>query len=102
MPSKVKDTFQPREIGEAVNNALVMARKPVAGEIPEERFGRKLRPYAIALVAPVTEALEEELIRPEEAVVILLAAALLLHMQHVMHSDKVPMGSFAKQFEVVK
>jgi len=100
MPAKKQTTFGARDIGEAINNVIVMARHPATSAIPETRFARGLRPTTIALVEPLEQLLDEgELLTAEEAVVVLLGAALMIQMKHILHTDKLPMSAFAKQFD---
>ena len=76
--------YTKRQIGIAIQNAVVSALHPPSGEVPQKRLAR-LREYAIAVVEPLRRHLveDEELLRPEELVVVLTAAALLIHEQDV-------------------
>lgn len=100
MPAKVKDSFTAREIAESVNNSLAMARRPATFDASISDLKRqKLREYSIAITEPLREVLAEEdplILRPEEAVVILLSAALMIQMECKLSTDKVPMSAFAK------
>lgn len=81
-----------REVGEAVNNAVVKAFAPSSiGPIPEPRL-RKLRAYSQGLLAPMLKHVEEEIIRPEEVVMVLLTAALFTQLKYVMRTDKLPLA----------
>lgn len=87
--AKEKNTFTPKEIGAALNNAVGASGVPWEGGFPEKRL-RNLRAYALALIAPVTDDLESELLRPEEAVFVLASAALIIHARDVQKTDKLP------------
>lgn len=71
-----KDLFTAKEINIFLNNALLAARQPRSLEIPipEARL-RKLRNYLTALLQPIETELQDELLRPEEVVFMLLAGA---------------------------
>lgn len=79
MAKKEKLTFSHREIVVALNNAVLLAKAPEPGVIPDARLA-KLRAYATAVVKPLREHLETEALRPEELVLILSTAALLVQM----------------------
>jgi hypothetical protein len=96
--SKQKNTYTPREISAALNNAVQAALKPDSGEIPEKRL-RRLHEYTSALIEPIVEHMKEELLRPEEMVAILAAAALYTHTTEVLQVEnekRVPMFEAAK------
>lgn len=87
-----KDSFGMREIGDAANNLVIRAQRPATlGKIPEERL-RRLRAYSQGLLAPLIKHIEEEIVRPEEVVFILGAAALFTQLKYVMRTDKIPFG----------
>jgi len=100
-PSTTTKTYSPRDIGGAINNALLAASRPESFEIRESRL-RRLSEYAAALVEPVKKHLETEkpngepLITYHEAVVALLSAALLVHAANTTGGDKLPLMSVAK------
>lgn len=82
-------TFSQREILTALNNAVVMSRKPARlGEIPDKRLAH-LRQYALALVAPTRLHMGEDLLRPEEVVHFLTTAALFFQAE-LMGTTKFP------------
>lgn len=91
--SKAAKTFNQKEIGNAINNALQHSMSPLSlgCAIPEARM-RKLREVSTALFAPICELLDEEdsVIRPEEAVVIALAGALYFQLRNVQNTTKIP------------
>lgn len=73
---KAAEVYTKREVFTAINNALAAANNSPAGPVPEKRLAR-LRKVAEALTEDVAKNLvEQELIRSEEAVIILLSAAL--------------------------
>jgi hypothetical protein len=85
-----KNTFTQREVADATNNAVIRSLRPASlGEIPEPRL-RKLRAYSQGLLAPVLKHIEAEVLRPEEAVMVLTTAALFTQLKHVMRTDKMP------------
>lgn len=94
---KQDSTFTPKEIATFLNNAVAASLRPNSlGEIPQERL-RRLHEIAQALIEPLLELLDEDskdsgLIRPEEAVCILAAAALFVHLKEVMGTDKLPLA----------
>jgi hypothetical protein len=94
-----KHHFTQREIGEAVNNAVVKALKPAAlGEIPETRL-RRLRAYSQGAVAAMIRHIEEEppVLAPEELVLVLTTAALFVQLKYVMRTDKLPLGPLVNE-----
>lgn len=96
LTKKIKNTFTAREVGDSCNNLVLRSLRPVSlGEIPEARI-RKLRAYSQAVMAPMLKHVEEELLRPEEVVMILATAALFVQLRYVLRSDKVPMGISAR------
>ncbi len=95
------NTFSPKEVGVALNNAVQAALHQTGAEVGDVRL-RKLRAYALALIEPLSEHIDEQKyveggvtyaapLSAEEAVVILLSAALVIHMRGVLGSDKLPM-----------
>lgn len=71
---------------------MIRALRPASiGEIPEARL-RKLRAYSQGLVAPLLKHIEQDIIRPEEVVVVLSTAALFVQLKNVMRTDRLPMG----------
>lgn len=93
---KNKDSFTQKEIANAINNAIVFARAPNRlGEISEERL-RKLRNYSVSLFQPLTREIDDEFVRPEEAVLLCLCGALFFQMKDVMGTDKVPAAGVVK------
>lgn len=93
--------FTQREIGVALNNAVVHAMNPTSGEIVDPRL-RRLRNYTQAVVEPLIEHTQEltpegaSLLEPEELVAVLVSSALFVHMSLIMKTDKMPMGAKAK------
>lgn len=100
------DTFNQKEIAAAINNAVVFAKAPnKLGEISPKRLA-ELHEYAVALIQPLREELEiaaeipqkygaeflpmDKYLKPEEAVLILLAGALVFQAHHVMGTNKLP------------
>lgn len=79
-----------KDIHVAINNAIALVMGSEEGP-PKERL-RRLAQYTRAFYGPMRETLmEQELIRPSEAVVILLSCALLTHASTVAEVDrKVP------------
>lgn len=96
--AKKKETFSQREIAAVLNNAVLRSLKPTRiTELSDKRI-QKLQDYAQALVEPTVQHVEEGLLCYEELVAALSAAALFVHLKHIMGSDKVPMSSKAKAF----
>lgn len=90
------NTFSQKEISTAINNAVVFAKAPTkVGEIEDRRLQR-LREYAMALIEPLNEEIFEMYMKPEEAVLILLTAALYLQCTQVMNTEKLPEYGTAK------
>jgi hypothetical protein len=90
--TKQKNTFTQREVGDSANNLVVRAMKATSlGELSDARL-RKLRTYSQAALAPMLKHVDEEVIRPEELVIILATAALFVQMTRVMRTSKMPMG----------
>jgi hypothetical protein len=93
--------FTQREIGVALNNAVVHAMTPTSGEIPPDRL-RRLRNYTQAIVDPLIQHTQEisaegrPLLEPEELTAVLVTSALFVHMSLTMKTDKLPMGPKAK------
>jgi hypothetical protein len=80
--------FTQREIGAALNNAVLLALSPRKHPIsPERQF--RLREYSQGLIEIVLETLEDGA-TPEELVAILSGCALTIHASHVMKTDKLP------------
>lgn len=92
MNKSKKNTFTQREIGDATNNAVVRALRPASlGEIQEARL-RQLRAYSQGLLGPTLKHVEDEVLKPEELVIVLTTAALFVQLKHVMGTDKMPLG----------
>lgn len=93
--------FTQREIGVALNNAVVHAMTPTSGELSPERL-RRLRNYTQAVVEPLIQHTQEisaegrPLLEPEELTAVLVSSALFVHMTLTMKTDKLPMGAKAK------
>ncbi len=91
----------------ALNNAVTASLRPVGREIAETRL-RRLREYAQALIAPLTEHMVEQTytdeagtvwaapLAPEEVVAILSCAALFMHLSNVAQTDHVPQAKMAE------
>lgn len=89
MAKKESSLFSQKEILAALNNAVVMSRRPARhGEIPEKRLA-KLRSYVEALVAPTRLHMGEGMLRPEEVVHFLVTAALFFQAD-LMGTTKFP------------
>ena len=86
----------PRDIGVAVNNALLIASRPEGFQIPESRL-RRLSEYTAALVAPCQEHVDDGCLDYRELVVCLLSCALLVNTGNYVGGDKLPMVNLAKQ-----
>ena len=88
--SQQQKPASPKDIQVAINNAIALVLGSEDGP-PEARL-RRLSQYTRAFYGPMRETLlEDELLRPSEAVVILLACALLTHAATVAEVDrKVP------------
>ncbi len=79
-----------KDVQVAINNAIALVMG--SDEAPPKDRLRRLAQYTRAFYGPMRQALlEEELLRPCEAVVILLSCALLTHSATVAAADrKVP------------
>ena len=86
----------PRDIGIAVNNALLIASRPDGFPISEKRL-RRLSEYTAALVAPCQEHVDDGLLDYRELVVCLLSCALLVNTANYTGGDKLPLVNLAKQ-----
>lgn len=91
-------TYSPREIGAALNNALLFASQPDDFVIRESRL-RRLSEYAQAVVQPCIEHVEKGLLSYQELVVALLSCALLTQAQHAVGVDKLPLVNLAKNIQ---
>lgn len=91
MAKKQIDTFNQKEVATAINNALTFSLRPskLEGQLPEKRL-TKLRSYALPVFAPLIDMIEEEVLRPEEVVIIALAGAMLVQALHVMKTTHLP------------
>jgi len=99
---KENNGYTHRGIGVAIQNAVVAALHPTGNEIPQKRLAR-LRGYAIAVLEPLRIHLsEEELLRPEELVVVLLAAALVVHDQDTPKDPAPEKGLSAEALQAVE
>lgn len=85
----------PRDIGIAINNALLIASRPEDFPIPESRL-RRLSEYTAALVGPCQEHVDDGLLDYRELVVCLLSSALLVNTANYTGGDKLPMVNLAK------
>lgn len=85
--AKSTDLFSKRQIFDAVNNALARAMRPAPEAVSKKRFAR-LHKYAEALTKEVERLVAEELLRPEEAVVIFLSSALAVQHGHSGHRSE--------------
>lgn len=85
--AKSTDLFSKRQIFDAVNNALARAMRPAPEAVSTKRFAR-LHKYAEALTKEVGRLVAEELLRPEEAVVIFLSSALAVQHGHSGHRSE--------------
>lgn len=86
----------PRDIGIAINNALVVASRPEEFPIAEDRL-RRLSEYTSTLVEPCQEHVELGLLDYRELVVCLLSCALIVNTRNYTGGDKLPMVNLAKQ-----
>jgi hypothetical protein len=92
-----KNTFGAREIGDAINNVVIKSLRPASmGTIPEARL-RKLRAYSQGLLAPLLKHIDEDILRPEEVVMVLATAALFTQLKYVMRTDRLPMGPLVNE-----
>lgn len=85
-------SFNAREIALAINNAMVLASRPtsISSEITEKRFP-KIREYTAAILEPLLQHVDEDLLMNEELVMALVSAALIVQQVHVLKSDKLPL-----------
>lgn len=85
--------FSRKQIGEAINNALVLCRTPTSykGEIGEKRLVH-LQNYMIELINPAFDHIDEGLLKPEELVFILTAGALFIQCSQINQDEKIPLG----------
>lgn len=81
------DLFSKKQIYDAVNNALAKAMRCAPEEISPKRTGR-LHKYAEALTKETSRLVDDELLRPEEAVMIHLVIALALQHRHSGHRSE--------------
>lgn len=91
--------YSPRDIGVALNNALLQASRPEGAEIVAGRL-RRLSEYAQAVVQPCATHMEENLLTREELVVVLLSAALIIQAVDNPGLDKMPLCALAKLSKV--
>ena len=96
MASQTIKLSSPRDIGIAINNALLIASRPDDFSIPEARL-RRLSEYTAALVAPCQEHVDDGFLDYRELVVCLLSCALLVNTANYTGGDKLPMVNLAKQ-----
>lgn len=98
MRKKSLPNYSVKERGIALNNAVTACLRPQGAVLSEARL-RRLRNYAQALIQPliehVTGGTDDEGEFPaclsyEELTAILVSAALFVHLNHVLGSDKVP------------
>jgi len=99
---RLSETFSPQEIvggidaalALALNNVCVFARRPRTGEIQERRL-RGLKEYTKAVLEPLEEHVDENLLTVEELVFVLLAAALFVQSKKTQ--EALPMMETARQ-----
>lgn len=91
-----RDLFSARDILVHLNNLVVMSQKPrsLGHDIPPARM-RKLHSYSSAILEPLMEHLDEELLEPEELVFVLLACAITVQSSRVVKTSKVPGAQIA-------
>jgi hypothetical protein len=85
--------FTARDVLGALNNAVLMSSKPSRAPL---RKRQNLREYAMALLEPTQQHVDDELLTPEELVFVLSVAAMFVQMRHVMQTDAVPMAKEVK------
>lgn len=94
--SNKPELFTARDLEGVLNNAVIFSGAPATGEISEPRK-RKLREIAQALIEPLAEMIDDELLTPHEAVHILTAAALFTYIRQVKGGDKLPASKGVKE-----
>lgn len=89
---KKSQSFNPREIGLHLTNAMTFASRPtsLSSEITEKRMPR-LREYMEAVAEPLFEHVDDDLLCPEELVFVFAAAAVYTHQRLVLKTDKLPL-----------
>ena len=89
--------FTPRELVDFLNNAVLSSRQLRGQQIGEGRL-RSLRAYAQAFLHPLNEAIEKELLRPNEAIHLLTCMALFLFSSHMTQAAaKAPLEGEARE-----
>lgn len=98
MKKKNLPNFSSRERGTLLNNAVTACLRPQGAPISEARL-RRLRNYAQALIQPLLEhctggvddlGAYPPCLTYEELSAILVSAALFVHLNNILGSDKVP------------
>jgi hypothetical protein len=89
---KKSQSFNPREIAVALNNAMVLSSRPtsLSTEIDEKRLP-KIREFTEAYYQPMLELVDDNVLCPEEAVKVLASAALMVHLLLVLKTEKLPL-----------
>ena len=91
-----KKTFSQRDISEAINNAVIYAKSPTrTGTITPARLAR-LYEYTKAYFDPLWAEIDEEILAPEEVVLICLAGGLVTQMKYITKSTQLPAVSEIK------
>lgn len=92
--SSKKASYTPKEIGAQLASAVQFALHPAKKQISDERI-KKLKPYTLAIMAPLVEHTEEGLLSIEELIAIFCVCANYLHLTHVLKTldyEKVSSG----------
>jgi len=86
---KSNKSFTKREIAEAINNAVILAKQYSDEGITDRRLAR-LKNYTAALFEPLLGEIDQGYLAAEEAVFICLAGGLFIQAGKVLGSDKLP------------
>ena len=90
--------FTHREIAVMLNNCIAATMRPMALglEIPEARK-RKLRNLATEVIQELELMVEEDVLRAEEVVFMLVASAFAMHLKCAEWSEPLPYAKFCQE-----
>ena|SRR5690349_13438194 len=88
--------FTNREVSSFLSNSVIAVMNPpiretddgkrVGGKIADKRI-QKLRPFTVAIIAPLVEYVEEGLLTDEELIACLVVGAQYLHRSRILRTE---------------
>lgn len=93
-----KTFYTKREVAAALNNSVIACLRIYGGSLSSARL-RKLREYSMAVIRPLLEHVDEELLSAEELTFVLSSSALAVFCLRVAQNIKVPGLAMAENID---